>query len=152
MNEEFPVAHPSMAQFVLVIRDLSNQYSNKVDQIRNDLKRKPKHKSVTIHSIPDDYYEFIPPKPGSKNVSTDRSRLHAVRTVLVDSLHKDDDDDVFYRVTDVTLERIRNEEVLIAHRIEQPTSKRPRGGATLRSDTISVNEICQYSNINVEEI
>jgi hypothetical protein len=44
----------------------------------------------------------------------------------VNSIHKDDDDDVFYRVTDVALQRIRNEDVLVAHRIEHSTDKRPK--------------------------
>jgi hypothetical protein len=99
MTEEFP------AQFVLAIRDLSEQYSQMVDNIRHALKRKPRHKCATMHSIPDDYYELIPSKSAIINngKSTQRNRLHTVRNVLVISIHKDDDDDVFYRVADVTL-------------------------------------------------
>jgi hypothetical protein len=152
MNETFPVAHPSVAQFVLAIRDLSQQYVNKMDNIRNVLKRKPKHKCATLHSIPDDYYKFVPSRSATSSTSTQLSRLHTVRGSLVNTIHKDDDDDVFYRVTDVTLQRIRNEDVLVAHRIEHPTAKRPKTGATLRTDAVSVQEICEYSNINIEEI
>ncbi len=64
----------------------------------------------------------------TSSTSTQLSRLHTVRGTLVNSIHKDDDDDVFYRVADVTLQRIRNEDVLVAHKIEHPTAKRPKTG------------------------
>jgi hypothetical protein len=56
-------------------------------------------------------------------------KLHTLRNVLVHSDNKDDDDDVFYTVPNPQCNTREdysssNQEVMVAHRIEQRTTKR----------------------------
>jgi hypothetical protein len=58
LNDAFPTAHPSMAQFVEVIKEISVDYVDKLDKIKRGHMKAPDHQPPTMYSIPPDYVTF----------------------------------------------------------------------------------------------
>ena len=48
-------AHPTMIEFVSTIRDISNEYVQRLANIRKGRDTAPKRKTLTVMSIPADY-------------------------------------------------------------------------------------------------
>jgi hypothetical protein len=83
-------------------------------------------------------YEFIPCK-SAMVIHNEEDCIQCA--VLVNSIHKDNDDDVFCRVvTDLTLERISNQEVMVA------TKNRAQVFLFLRTVVISVEDIGELTS------
>jgi hypothetical protein len=62
LNDAFPTAHPSMSQFVEVIKEISVDYVEKLVQIKHGHLKAPIHQPVTMYSIPPDYVTFKIPR------------------------------------------------------------------------------------------
>ena len=59
LNHSFPYAHPSMTEFVTVIRRISQEKAAQYDRVAKRRERSPVHQPVNLFAIPDDYYTFV---------------------------------------------------------------------------------------------
>jgi hypothetical protein len=58
LNSAFPTPHPTMAEFITVIRQKSFEKVELIDNIKNKLIKNKERQAVTIHDIPNDYLNF----------------------------------------------------------------------------------------------
>ena len=61
LNKKFPSAHPSMIEFVNVIREISNEYVAKVEKVKKGRYILPTHAPVRYEEVPEDYHSFCVP-------------------------------------------------------------------------------------------
>jgi hypothetical protein len=62
LNDEFPTAHPSMSQFVEVIKEISADYVDKLAKIKHGHMKAPIYQPATMYAIPSDYVTFKIPR------------------------------------------------------------------------------------------
>ena len=58
LNQNFPVSHPSMAQFVDTIKKISKEKLKLYNAVAKGKAKPPAHEAVKIHAIPADYAHF----------------------------------------------------------------------------------------------
>lgn len=63
LGSSFPHAHPNMHQFVIAIKDLSQDYVDTLGRIRRGRQLRLQHERVRIYNIPPGYYLFKNPLP-----------------------------------------------------------------------------------------
>jgi hypothetical protein len=59
LNKAFPTAHPSMMDFVSVIRSESLRTLEQYENVKSGRQKKPVHAPVTLWTIPAAYHTFV---------------------------------------------------------------------------------------------
>ena len=58
LNTSFATPHPTMAEFITVIRQKSFEKVDLINNIKNKLVKNKERQAVTIHEIPLDYLNY----------------------------------------------------------------------------------------------
>jgi hypothetical protein len=71
LNEKCSHSHPTMNDFIKIIKEDSNNYVKKLHNIKQGKEKAPKHKAIVFPTIPEDYltYGQVPIKSSKKNVN-----------------------------------------------------------------------------------
>jgi hypothetical protein len=141
LNDKFSTAHPTLPSFVHTIRTLSNEYAKKHTNIKNGHEDRPVHEPVTIHPIPNSYYEYAP----ISDISISRHAKLSSYSWLLNSTHYDDEDPgdpIFYRVTRVYYWNDGDE--IVGDR-EEVTITGQAYGYKLKTDTLYIEDIKRLS-------
>jgi hypothetical protein len=155
LNESFSCPHPSLSGFIQVIMRISENYVNDVKSIKEKKKRMPSRQDgVTMYTIPQDYYSFIPPNNSINTKSHNKKRsqsisIHALldhyKTLVLNSTHNDKIDGIVYRVYKIEIENFEGEDVIMCHRREVPLGNNPQKGPTLAEDRVSIEDVCEMA-------
>jgi hypothetical protein len=157
LNEQFSCAHPCLANYIEVIREVSQEYVDIVKSTQARTTRLIERDEPHIYEIPDDYYTYTPTvtinsqKSSKSKINSFETPIHVqllhYEPIVLNQKHYDREDRCMMIVYKIQVEKWKGRDEIMCYRREFPTSTSPQISSQLAEDKVSIEDVCQMSGI-----
>ncbi len=141
LNENFQVAHPTIAVFVQVIKKLQLDCLKSYNEILRGTRKRSNHQDVTVFDVPSSYNSFIPVAQKPVTEFTIKQEY----MYLLGSMHFDNDDKQMYEVIGIDIYRgnvvCQRKPIKFGNIILSKDAQ---------NDVVSVKEVLHFMNLDGE--